>query len=69
LAEKIYIYGAFWLGILKEGQPLGRPSRQWEDNVKRILKKYNLRSWINLAQDRDKYRSDLWTKYHSTPLR
>jgi hypothetical protein len=41
-------------------RPVGRPRRKWEDNIKM----YNLREirwddvdWIDLAQDRDKWRA------------
>ncbi|KAJ4448154.1 hypothetical protein ANN_10167 [Periplaneta americana] len=37
--------------------PLRRPRRRWEDNIKLDLKEvvYNVRDWINLAQDRDRH--------------
>ncbi|KAJ4446083.1 hypothetical protein ANN_12775 [Periplaneta americana] len=38
--------------------PLGRPRRRWEDNIKMDLREvgYDDRGWINLAQDRDRWR-------------
>ncbi|KAJ4432728.1 hypothetical protein ANN_21365 [Periplaneta americana] len=37
---------------------LGRPRRRWEDNIKMDLREvgYDDRDWINLAQDRDRWR-------------
>ncbi|KAJ4450606.1 hypothetical protein ANN_02032 [Periplaneta americana] len=39
--------------------PLGRPRRRWEDNIKMDLREvgYDEREWINLAQDRDQWRA------------
>ncbi|KAJ4444054.1 hypothetical protein ANN_05843 [Periplaneta americana] len=38
---------------------LGRPRRRWEDNIKMDLREvgYEDRDWINLAQDRDRWRA------------
>ncbi|KAJ4435808.1 hypothetical protein ANN_18427 [Periplaneta americana] len=38
---------------------LGRPRRRWEDNIKMDLREvgYDDREWINLAQDRDRWRA------------
>ncbi|KAJ4442625.1 hypothetical protein ANN_04214 [Periplaneta americana] len=38
---------------------LGRPRRRWEDNIKMDLREvgYDDRDWINLAQDRDRWRA------------
>ncbi|KAJ4428733.1 hypothetical protein ANN_25726 [Periplaneta americana] len=38
---------------------LGRPRRRWEDNIKMDLREvgYDNRGWINLAQDRDRWRA------------
>ncbi|KAJ4435311.1 hypothetical protein ANN_17921 [Periplaneta americana] len=38
---------------------LGRPRRRWEDNIKLDLREvgYDDREWINLAQDRDRWRA------------
>ncbi|KAJ4448557.1 hypothetical protein ANN_10575 [Periplaneta americana] len=40
-------------------RPLGMPRRRWEDNIKIDLRKmgYDGRDWINLAQDRDQWRT------------
>ncbi|KAJ4428437.1 hypothetical protein ANN_24474 [Periplaneta americana] len=39
--------------------PLGRLRRRWEDNIKMNLKEmgYDDRDWINVAQDRDRWRA------------
>ncbi|KAJ4449625.1 hypothetical protein ANN_01028 [Periplaneta americana] len=44
---------------LEGKRPLGRPRRRWEDNIKMDLRKvgYDNRDWINLAQDRDRWRA------------
>ncbi|KAJ4448339.1 hypothetical protein ANN_10354 [Periplaneta americana] len=40
-------------------RPLGRPRRRWEDNIKMDLREVGCddRDWINLAQDRDRWRA------------
>ena len=40
-------------------RPLGRPRRNWEDNIKMDLQKVGCGSmdWIELAQDRDIWRA------------
>ncbi|KAJ4446123.1 hypothetical protein ANN_12815 [Periplaneta americana] len=40
-------------------KPLGRRRRRWEDNIKMNLREvgYDDRDWINLAQDRDRWRA------------
>ncbi|KAJ4435904.1 hypothetical protein ANN_18524 [Periplaneta americana] len=40
-------------------RPLGRSRRRWEDNIKMDLREveYDDREWINLAQDRDRWRA------------
>ncbi|KAJ4447084.1 hypothetical protein ANN_09073 [Periplaneta americana] len=37
----------------------GRPRRRWEDNIKMDLREvgYDGRDWINLAEDRDRWRA------------
>jgi hypothetical protein len=43
----------------REGkQPLGRPRRRWEDNIKMNLQdvRYVGMDWIDLAQNRDRWR-------------
>jgi hypothetical protein len=39
--------------------PLGRPRRRWEDNIKMALQEVGCggMDWIDLAQDRDRWRS------------
>ena len=49
-----------FLGGKSEGKrPLGRPRRRWEDNIKTDLQevKCGVMDWIELAQDRDKWRA------------
>jgi hypothetical protein len=41
-------------------RPLGRPRRRWEDNIKTDLREFGWgggMDWINLAQDRDRWRA------------
>ncbi|KAJ4427608.1 hypothetical protein ANN_25256 [Periplaneta americana] len=40
-------------------RPLGMPRRRWEDNIKMDLREVGCddRDWINLAQDRDRWRA------------
>jgi hypothetical protein len=40
-------------------RPLGRPRRRWEDNTKMDLREvgWGGMDWINLAQDRDRWRA------------
>ncbi|KAJ4450634.1 hypothetical protein ANN_02063 [Periplaneta americana] len=40
-------------------RPLGRPRRRWEDDIKMDLREVGCddREWINLAQDRDRWRA------------
>ncbi|KAJ4444925.1 hypothetical protein ANN_06724 [Periplaneta americana] len=47
------------LVMRREGKrPLGRPRRRWEDNINIDLREvgYDARDWINLAQDRGRWR-------------
>ena len=48
----------FWLGNLRERDPLGRPRRRWEDNIKMDLQEVggSCGDWTELAQDRDRWR-------------
>ncbi|KAJ4428750.1 hypothetical protein ANN_25743 [Periplaneta americana] len=43
----------------------GRPRRRWEDNIKMDLREvgYDDREWINLAQDRDRWRAYVFNKF------
>ncbi|KAJ4448554.1 hypothetical protein ANN_10572 [Periplaneta americana] len=47
-------------------RPLGRPRRRWEDNIKMDLREvgYDDRDWINLAQDRDRWRAYVRAAMH-----
>jgi hypothetical protein len=40
-------------------RPLGRPRRRWEDNIKTGFREvgFGCMHWIDLAQDRDKWRA------------
>jgi hypothetical protein len=39
-------------------RPLGRPRRRWEDNIKMDLQELGWEmDWIELAQDRDRWRA------------
>jgi hypothetical protein len=40
-------------------RPLGRPRRRWEDNINMILQEVGGggRNWMELAQDRDRWRA------------
>jgi hypothetical protein len=40
-------------------RPLGRPIRRWVDNIKIDLReiRWNGMEWIDLAQDRDRWRA------------
>ena len=46
-------------GIPAEKRPLGRPSRIWQGNFRLDLKEMgiNTGSWVDLAQNRDYWRS------------
>jgi hypothetical protein len=34
---RVEVYIGVWWGNLREREPLGRPSRRWEDNIKMDL--------------------------------
>jgi hypothetical protein len=38
-------------------RPLGRPRLRWEDNIKMDLQEVGGMDWIELAQDRDRWRA------------
>ncbi|KAJ4432706.1 hypothetical protein ANN_21343 [Periplaneta americana] len=48
--------------------PLGRPRRRWEDNIEMDLREmeYDDRGWINLLQDRDRWRAR-WSQSRADP--
>jgi hypothetical protein len=51
------------VGKPEEKRPLGKPSRRWEDNIKMDHQDMGGgmggKDWINLAQDRDRWRAPL----------
>jgi hypothetical protein len=46
------------VGKPEENRPLGRPRRKWVDNIKMDLReiRWDGRDWIDLAQERDKWK-------------
>ena len=46
-------------GETRGEEPLGRPRRRWEDNIRMDLQEVGLgyEDWIRLAQDRDRWRA------------
>ena len=54
------VYTWFSWGNLREREPpFGRPRRRWEDNIKTDLQEVRCGGvdWIELAQDRDRWRA------------
>jgi hypothetical protein len=51
------LQGFDWEARRKE--PLGRPRRRWEDNIKIVLRKIEIggANWIRLAKDRVQWRA------------
>jgi hypothetical protein len=51
------------VGKPEGSRPLGRPRRRWEDNIKMDLREVGWRGadWINLVQDRDRWRALVYT--------
>jgi len=51
--------GLYWvlLGKLEGKRPLERPRRRWEGNIKMDLQKLGCMDWIELAQNKDRWRS------------
>jgi hypothetical protein len=47
------------VGKLERRRPLGRPRRRWEDNIRMDLREVGCGcvDWIELAQDRDRWRA------------
>jgi hypothetical protein len=47
------------VGKPEENKPLGRPRRRWVDNIKMNLRERGWKGmvWIDLAQDRDRWRA------------
>jgi hypothetical protein len=50
------VHTGFWWGDLREGDHLGN-SHRWEDNIKMDLEVGWGMDWIELAQDRDRWRA------------
>jgi hypothetical protein len=46
-------------GKARKKEPLGRPRRRWEDNIKADLREigWDGVDWIDVAQDRDQWRA------------
>ena len=57
MSERIGVYRDL-VGKPEGKRPLGRPSRRWEDNIKKDFQEVRWRSmdWIDLVQDRDWWR-------------
>jgi hypothetical protein len=51
------------LGKPEGKRPLGRPRRRWEDNIKMDLREkgWGGMDWIDLAEDRNQWRTFLYT--------
>ena len=49
----------FWWGNLRERDHLERPRRRWEDNIKLDIQEVErgCGDWMELAQDRDRWRA------------
>ena len=49
----------FWWGNLSERDHWGGPRRRWEDNIKMDLREMGggREDWMELAQDRDRWRA------------
>ena len=45
------------VGKLEGKRPLWRHRRRWEDNIKMDLQEVECMDWIELAQDRDRWRA------------
>jgi hypothetical protein len=58
MGERRGVYRAL-VGKPDGRRPLGRPRRRWEDNIKMDVREvgWGGMDWINLAQDRDKWRA------------
>jgi hypothetical protein len=52
------VYGVL-VGKSGRRRPLGRPTRRWEDNINMDLQEVECggMDWIELAQDRDRWRA------------
>jgi hypothetical protein len=58
MGEERNVY-RFLMGEREGRRPLGRPRHRWEDAIKMDLREIGLGSvdWIQLAQDRDRWRA------------
>jgi hypothetical protein len=56
MGERRGVYSVL-VGKPEENRPLGRPRRSWEDNIKMDLQEVAYGVWIELAQDRDRWRA------------
>jgi len=58
MGERRDVY-RFWVGKPEGKRPFGRPRHGWEDNIKMDLQevRYGGMDWIELAQDRDRWRA------------
>ena len=45
------------VGKCEGKRPLGRSRRRWEDSIKMDLQEVGCMDWIELAQDRDRWRA------------
>jgi hypothetical protein len=61
VARMVDVRGAYniLVGRPEGRRPLGRPRRRWEDNIKMDLREivFGDVDWINLVQDRDRWRA------------
>jgi hypothetical protein len=53
------VFTGFWWETLREREQLGGPRHRWEDNIKMDIQEVGCggMDWIELAQDRDKWRT------------
>jgi hypothetical protein len=58
MGEERYVYRVL-MGKPEGKRPLGRPRRRWEDGIRMDLRAIGWGSvdWIQLAQDRDRWRA------------
>jgi hypothetical protein len=58
MGERRGVYRAL-MGKPEGRRPLGRPRRRWEDNIKMDFREVGWEGadWIDLAQDRDRWRA------------
>jgi hypothetical protein len=45
------------VGKPEGNRPLGRPRRRWKDNIKIYVQEVGGGDWMELAQDRDRWRA------------